>query len=224
MLHFFGRLLLSAFFCLLVGACSTRTAGMAGTVNSLLYGPGDVSATMPLNPSLRYLRVVASGGVSLMVLGYIDAHPAGPINVWYSSNGEVLKIQNGHVVGLTGGSAQWRHVSFTDMPQWQPNQASKLLFTRTRDVMPGYLFNVTDQLELRKVAAPARSNLAGAQALQLAQRLQWFEAHDLAGQLPPARYAVQSQGSLQTVVYSEQCLSQAFCISWQSWPPTALAP
>ena len=217
-----SRLLLPTFFCLISSGCSTHTAGITDTVNAFLYSPQDVSALKTLNPSVRYLRVVAPGGVSLLALGYVDKHPFGPIEVWYSSVGDVLRIQNGHIVGLTGGSVQWRHVSFSNMPKWLEDQTSKTTYERTRDVMPGYLFGVRDYLELAKTSAPSPSNfvaLAGAQSV----RVQWYEANEKFRRLPTARFAVQSIGGVQTVVYGEQCLSLSFCLTWQLWP-TADSP
>lgn len=206
-----------AFFCLFLSACTPRTAVLNDAFGAIFTSKGDNSDSEQLNRSLRYLRVVAPGGVSLLVLGYVEPNALGPIQVWYSSNGEVLRIQNGHVVGLTGTTVEWRHVAMSAVPPWHNIGPTNLRYTRTRDVMPGYLFGMNDQLDIRLTPAPAGSNIA-AKPVELAQNLKWFEAREVSNKLPPARYAVESLNGVSTVVYGEQCFSQAYCISWQTWP------
>lgn len=214
-----SRLFLLTFFCLLTVACSSRMEGINNTARALLGSPDDVSVVTKLNPSVRYLRVVAAGNASLLALGYVDAHPSGPIDVWYSSKGDVLRLQNGHVASLTGGPVEWRHVKFTNLPSWSVGQASNISYMRTRDVMPGYLFGQTDSLELRRAAAPVQTNFMQAKGAPPIE-LQWYEAVDLSRQLPTARFATQLVSGVQTAVYGEQCLSKTFCLSWQQWPPS----
>jgi hypothetical protein len=100
--------------------------------------------------------------------------------------------------------------------------------------MPGYRFGVKDALSLRVVSEPKRSELKGLDP----QRLTWFEERVESGPvarfsavfggrstvdipLPPARYAVDLQGGLETVVYGEQCLARDLCFTWQRWPAQA---
>ena len=212
-----SRLLLPAFFCLILSACAPRAAFLNDAVSAMFAGQVDNSDPQKLNNSLRYLRVVASGGVSLLVLGYTEAHPLGPIEVWYSSKAEVLRIQNGHIVGLTGTTVEWRHVSLSALPPWHGINSTSMRYTRTRDVMPGYLFGITDQLNLRDTPAPLNSNIS-AKPFDLAQNLKWFEVREANNKLPPARFAVETINGVSTAVYGEQCFSQTYCLSWQNWP------
>ena len=205
------------FFCLVLTACAQRTAVLNDAFSATFAGQVDNSDPEKLNRDLRYLRVVASGSVSLLVLGYVEANPLGPIEVWYSSRAEVLRIQNGHIVGLTGTTVEWRQVSFSATPHWQGINSTGVRYTRTRDVMPGYLFGTIDQLDLRLTPAPSRSNIA-AKPVSLAQNLMWFEAREVNNTLPPARFAVETINGVNTAVYGEQCFSQTYCLSWQTWP------
>ena len=198
-------------------ACAQRTAVLNDVFSAMFADQGNNSDPEKLNRSLRYLRVVASGGVSLLVLGYVEANPSGPIEVWYSSKAEVLRIQNGHVVGLTGTTVEWRHVGLSVSPPWQGIDSTGTRYVRTRDVMPGYLFGTTDQLDLSLTPAPSRSNIS-AKPVALAQNLKWFEAREVNNQLPPARFAVETINGVSTAVYGEQCFSQTYCLSWQTWP------
>ena len=212
-----SRLLLPAFFCFIFTACTPRTSVLNDAFSALLTGQANNLDSEKLNRGLRYLRVVASGGVSLLVLGYVEANPVGPIEVWYSSKAEVLRIQNGHIVGLTGTTVEWRHVSLSATPPWHGIDANVIRYTRTRDVMPGYLFGTTDRLDLLPTPAPSRSNIA-ANPAALAQNLKWFEAREVNNKLPPARFAVETINGVSTAVYGEQCFSQTYCLSWQTWP------
>ena len=186
-----------------------------------------------LNPNFRYLRVTIGGRVVLLALGYVDSHPQGPIEVWYSAEREVLRLQNGRLVGAVGLTTEWRDVSLPALPSWSvaAHADQAIRWTRTRDVMPGYRFGVKDALALRAVPEPARSELQGLDP----QRLTWFDeriepvpvagltavfgggrATDLP--LPAARYAADIRNDEETVVYGEQCLAADLCFTWQRWP------
>lgn len=219
----------------LVFTLSACSAGSNAILQTLPYAygrnPGVDNAR--LNPNFRYLRVTVGGRVALLALGNVDSHPQGPIEVWYSAEREVLRLQNGRLVGAVGLTTEWRHVSLPEMPSWSATARADQAFrwTRTRDVMPGYRFGVKDVLSLRVVAEPKRSELKGLDS----QRLTWFEERVESGPvagfsgifgdsiaadaaLPPARYAVDFRDGQETVVYGEQCLAPDLCFTWQRWP------
>ena len=228
---------LAAVFSLVAALAGCSSAGNA-IVQTLPYAygrnPGVDNAR--LDPNFRYLRVTVRGRVALLALGYIDSHPQGTIEVWYSAEREVLRLQDGRLVGAVGLTTEWRNVTLPELPAWsaaaRDNQA--FLWTRARDVMPGYRFGVKDKLELRAIEAPRRSALQGMDA----QGLTWFEERaepevvaglsavfgiDADALLPPARYAVDLRGGQETVVYGEQCLAVDLCFTWQRWPVQAQA-
>jgi len=187
-----------------------------------------------LNPNFRYLRVTVDGRVAYLALGNVVPGPQGPVEVWYSARREVLRFQNGRLVGAVGLLTEWREVAVPELPSWSElaGTATAYQWVRTRDVMPGYRFGVRDSLILQKVAPPQRSALQGLDPNSLA----WFEERyqdeslggtfaNLVGQtdermLPPARYAVDLRGGKETVVYGEQCLAPELCFSWQRWAAT----
>ena len=194
---------------------------------------GDGSAGLRLNPNFRYLRVTIAGRVVFLALGNEDADARGPVEVWYSAEKEVLRLQHGRLVGAVGLTTEWRSVSLPELPSWSAlargDQA--LRWARVRDVMPGYRYGVRDALSLRLVPSPGRSELQGIEA----QALAWFEerveAGTLAGPshgagvagetLPAARYAVDLRDGKESVVYAEQCLAPDLCFTWQRWPVQA---
>jgi hypothetical protein len=216
-------------------ACSSGSNAILQTLPNAI-GRDSKLANARLNPNFRYLRVTVNGRVALLALGYVDSHPQGPIEVWYSAEREVLRLQNGRLVGAVGLTTEWRDVFMPDLPSWSALARGDQVFrwTRTRDVMPGYRFGVKDALSLRVVAESTRSELLGLDP----KRLTWFEetvesapvaplsrifssgvGADAA--LPPARYAVDFRDGQETVVYGEQCLTPELCFTWQRWPAQA---
>ena len=201
-----------------VGGCASGGDAIFETAQSMIARkPGIENAK--LDPNFRYLRVTIDGRVVLLALGYYDAHPQGTIEVWYSAEREVVRLQNGRLVGAVGLKTEWRNVVLPDLPAWE-KLASGVPHTwvRTRDVMPGYSFGVRDSLSLSVTSPPDKSAL---QELD-PKRLAWFEerlADDgRSNGLPPARYAVELASGQGVVVYGEQCLAPQMCFSWQRWP------
>jgi hypothetical protein len=191
----------------------------------LLYRGGVPEASEPtFNPNFRYLKTTVNGRAIYMVLGYIDKRADGPVEVWYSSAGEVIKLLNGHLAGTTGLSVDWREVRFASLPSWQGGSAQTNTYSRERDLMPGYRFGVRDNV-VRTPIAPPRDIALSASA---AASLQWYEERSVSRpanlSLPAARFAVSSASGTPQVVYSEQCISSDLCMSFERWaPPTPAA-
>ena len=185
-----------------------------------------------LNPDFRYLRIVADGRVVFLALGNEDKDARGAVEVWYSAKHEVLRLQNGRLVGAVGLNTEWRSVALPVLPSWSDlaRTENPTRWTRIRDVMPGYRFGVQDALVLRRVAAPDKSEMQGLDP----DTLTWFEEQADAGSslrdtgaaldqaLPLARYAVDLRDAKEAVVYGEQCLTAELCFSWQRWPAATI--
>jgi len=222
----------------LEAALSGCSAGSSAILQTLPYAYGRSPSVdnARLNPNFQYLRVTVRGRVAIVALGNVDDHPHGPIEVWYSAEREVLRLQNGRLIGAVGLITEWRNVVFPQLPSWPAVARADRTFkwTRSRDVMPGYRFGVSEELALRNIAPPGKSSLRGLDP----QKLTWFEERIEAGSgggfsvvlrniidseapLPPARYAVDFRDGREKVVYGEQCLAAELCISWQRWPPPA---
>jgi len=202
------------------GGCASGGDAIFETAQSLISRDKGID-TAQLNPNFRYLRVTIGGRVVLLALGYLDSHRQGTIEVWYSAEREVVRLQNGRVVGAVGLTTEWRNVVLPDLPEWSKlaSTAEPFHWARTRDVMPGYRYGLRDSLSLRSVPVPGKTALQGLDARNLA----WFEERfngDGSSQtaLPTARYAVQIAGEQGVVVYGEQCLSPQMCFTWQRWP------
>ena len=222
------RVLLAAPIAVLLGACAANMTAMGDTVRATMAK--DTAAGVRLNPDLRYLRVTVDGRVAFVARGGVEPHPQGPIESYFSAAREVLRFQNGRLVGALGLNTEWRSVSLPDLPAWSDlaKAGKPLKWERVRDVMPGYRYGVRDALVLQVVLPPTGSALQQMDP----QNLVWFEEHRegervaglgaLVGRadgmaLPPARYAVDVRDGVGTVVYGEQCLAPTLCFTWQRW-------
>jgi hypothetical protein len=191
-------------------------------------GTGIAKDAIPTIPNLRYryLRVEVEGHPpALLVLGYLDSHPLGEIEVWYSGNQEAIRTLNGRVIGTTGIIHNWSAVGFSPAPPaWTAVPAQGTTFIRKRDAMPGYRFGITEQLQLTTWQGLPPIQLPASLPLSKAQAYRWFResASELQGQgapaLPDAWFAWGTNRGIETIVYSEQCLAPDFCLKLQRWP------
>ena len=183
----------------------------------------DVALTAKLNPAYRYLRVQVQGQPpALMVLGYVDPDPLGDIEVWYSSQREVIKLQNGRIVSTTGLETNWRAVRFSAAPPaWSGAPSEGVFYNRLRDEMPGHRYALSDQLQLKPLAGLPSIGLPASLPREQANTYRWFSETALnSGDalLPPSWFAWGAYRGQSTVVYSQQCLSATFCLQLQLWP------
>lgn len=213
--------LLTAFF-LGISGCSSGTTAMVDTIQSIYKGSPEPDASA-LNPQFRYLRTTVNGRVSYLALGKVEQRAEGPVEVWYSSAGEVVRLLDGRIYSTSGLATDWRQVRFTSspaLPAWNTGGAS---FVRERDVMPGYRFGIKDDIVRVAVAAPRSSGIRGTPAASL----QWFEersaSRPAAAALPASVFAVSQASGTPQVIYSEQCLTQDLCMSFERWTPPSPA-
>lgn len=186
------------------------------------FGAGRESARrvdqQPLNPAFAYLRATGGGLTVLMARASIDPGPSGPVEVWYTGGLEIIRLEQGRLVGATGLPVEWSGVVLPPLPEWSEilTRTEPLRWERRRDVAPGYRYGLVDRLVLVPVAAGRPGALVGADP----SRLRWFEERSEDNTLPPARYALDADGpDGPRVVYAEQCLDSRFCLTWQQWPP-----
>ncbi len=214
-----------------LAACSSGMNAVVQTVQETIQGNRS-AIDVNLNPAFRYIRVTVDGRVSFLALGSEDKHPQGLVEVWISGSREVLRLQNGRVVGASGVATEWRAVTLPELPSWSvlARSPQPMQWVRIRDVMPGYRFGMRDELVLSATSPPQKSALQSVDA----QSLSWFEERFQAGSvagyltklvtnvaidgvLPPARYAVDFSDGKEIVVYGEQCLAPEHCFTWQLW-------
>jgi hypothetical protein len=216
----------------LCGCASTASpvADVFSTMMLARLGSGRPSAlTAPLNSEFSYLLVDVDGRApALLVLGYLDAHPGGTVEVWYSANREVIKTQNGRIVATAGLELDWRAVRFSEsLPAWSELQSKGAVFERWRDEMPGYRDNIHEQLEIQPRQGVPPVPLSAALPVNDIKHLRWFREIALGGSanpLPPAWYGWGLHQGQDTLVYSQQCLSASFCLRLLRWPVSQSQP
>ena len=207
--------------------CVSKNLPLGDIVSALasesLGKNADVALAAKLNPALRYLRVQAQGQPSaLMVLGYVDSDPLGDIEVWYSSQREVIKLQNGRIVSTTGLETNWRAVRFpVAPPAWSDVGEKSGTYTRLRDQMPGHRYALSDRLQLKRLAGVPTVLLPASLPHEQANTYRWFSESTLNSgdaSLLPSLFAWAAYRGQPAVVYSQQCLSATFCLTLQLWP------
>jgi len=198
---------------------------VAGVVADRFDSGADPTRDVKLNPDYRYLRVEVDGRPpALLVLGYVDADPDGPIETWYSAGREVIKTQNGRIVATVGLETDWRSVRFQPRspPAWTPHAGGQpTFFDRLRDEKPGYRYSVQDQIEHRAWDRAPPGGVSPALAAAGMAHLVWFRENTVRSTgdvLPPAWFAIDARNDSAIVVYSEQCLTPVFCLKLLRWP------
>lgn len=206
------RLLLIAPCCLT--ACSAPLVAVGDYVHFKKQTTQAAVAKAPLDPAFQYLLVTVGGKSFLMARGGMEPSPDGPVELWYTGNREVIRMQNGRIISAAGTPVEWSDVRLSSQPAWS-GIAGPTRIERRRDVMPGYRFGLEDALTVAPIAPPARTAFYGA----VPGDLHWFnEVSAGPYALPASRYAVRFDGNRTEVMYGEQCLSESFCFSWQRWP------
>ncbi len=175
-----------------------------------------------VDPRYRYLRVQAPGSTpALLVLGYVDPHPLGPIEVWYSASGEVLKLQNGRVVAAHGLAMDWPSVRFDSVPvAWRDVDGRGSTYVRSRDEIPSYRFGVRETvLTMLSEQAPILEGFAVSLPAS-AKLTRWYQesAQGPDGVALHSWFALATHRGEQTIVFSEQCMTQKICLRIQVWP------
>lgn len=171
-------------------------------------------AKAPLDPAFQYLLVTVGGKSFLMTRGGVETASGGLVELWYTGDREVIRMQNGRIIAASGTPIEWSDVRLSVQPAWS-GIAGPTHIERRRDVMPGYRFGLEDALTVAPIATPSHSAFYG----QLPGDLHWFKEVSAGPYaLPSSRYAVRFDGGHTEVIYGEQCLSESLCFSWQRWP------
>ena len=199
----------------ILAGCASGTQAIVDSVRQAVKRGDDA---VPLDPKFAYLRVTRGRHVGFLYHGSTERSPEGPIEVFYSGSGEVVRLQNGRVVGALGLAAEWRKVSIAPRSWTAIAQGGQQeSFVRVRDAMPGYRTGIREDVVVRAIPAPSGGALRGVDP----QTLTWFEEIVVSPgasseRLPRARYAVDLKGK-ELVVYAEQCLAPDLCFTWQRW-------
>lgn len=172
------------------------------------------SSQLALDPTLSYLLVEVNGQQALLVMGYQTPKE----QIWFSRDSAIFKTQNGYLSGMQGFAINWEIVNGPDLTKF-PNLGLPTAYSRVRNVMPGYHYEVRESVLVTPLAgAPSEV------PKQLASKpWRWFS------EKVTSQYGVQKKGydypglialdvsqTPYQVAYARQCLSPGFCLSWQT--------
>lgn len=203
--------------------CASQESPLVATISGLTRNSDNQKNLPALSTQFKYLRVQYNQLPAVyMVLGYVDTKESQTIQTWYSADGEVIKLEEGRIVGTVGLPHDWSQVKLSGLPSWKVlSSGQPASYSRQRDTKMGYAYSVLDNVQVNLRSANAHSPLPPT-APQLPSTAWWVEESTSA--LPTAYIAVIPEKNDLLWVYSYQCLSPQACLSMQLWPPTFIGP
>ncbi len=236
--------LLFSFFPFFITGCSSDSDAAYKAFLSTIKDDSKVIANAPLSKDLSYLRVNIAGLEALMVKGYIDQDKLGPIDIWYSSDGSVLRMQKGRYLGSLGFDKNWQNVQLQDAPElsnivnrfkretsshqlrsvasFYPEQ--QYFFSRNKTEMPGYQSALQEKMGISVQDAFPPNIPKSLSAYLNPSEIVWVSEKSLSNHekvqsnSSHAWYGFKKYNSSYIQVIGQQCLSADFCITWMPWP------
>lgn len=204
--------------CLGLSACASNFTAAYKMVQALDTTNPTRFEQFQMNPNLQYLEAHTVGAQAMMVLGYVATPIQQPfVQTWYDSQRELLRLQNGFLVSITGVN---NYISTTEYTWAIPNQQGVQLPTSKTYSQPDQqIFNKTVALRFQLVpesTVNTSNSVLRKRLLEAAQQgrqpLVWFqEVPQPNSETPYSLHAFASNGS---PVYGSQCLTPSACIEW----------
>ena len=128
---------------LLLAGCGAVAQASLKSVGIAIRGKPDIAVDADSVATSRFaqIKVTGSEGGAILVLGNIDSER----QAWYSSDENIVFLQQGLIVATHGGAPELRGMSvlgnnpFTDLRNAMPGTTVQ----RRYDVMPGYRYGMT---------------------------------------------------------------------------------
>jgi len=196
--------------CLLSGC-----QGINPTLDTLrTFLPGKDPALM-VEGGFEYLLLEIDGRKTAMALGSRElVTESGRLMVherWYSGHREMIHMVNGRVHTALGLTVEWRGQR-SSPPDWLSlaNSAKAVTWARQLDLMPGYRFGQTEQIQTQ-FSGPSPG------APVMPSGIQWFSDTVRSPQAVGKDWVFTQYFAVQQgrVVYSEQCLSPEVCFKFK---------
>ena len=197
-----------------LSACASNFSAAYDMYKALEQPNPERFASFEMNPNFQYLEAHSPASQAMLVLGYTTAPENQPaIQTWYDSEQQLLRLQNGFLVSLTGVA---NTVSTTEYTWGPPTAQGVQLPTAKTYSQPGQqVFNKTVPLAFQQVPASAVSTKNSVLRTRIAQQnpnLLWYQqVQSTAQQLPFSLHAFAANG---TPVYGSQCLTPSECVEW----------
>jgi hypothetical protein len=167
-----------------------------------------------VQPGMEYVWVSLDGRASVMALGErtVQGHGDGRHvhERWYTGQGEMLYMVDGRIQQALGFTHEWRGQTSTP-PAWDAvlSNTRELSWRRTLDVMPGYRYNLIDNITTYKTTAPKRLPEGVSPQTQWVADLVSSKGDDGLDWWYLQKFALLDG----RVVYSEQCVAKALCLA-----------
>jgi len=228
---------------LFLQACTSASDAALQTAKSAFTNTSKLIEQTSLNPQFSYLRVNVSGLDALLVKGYIDKDSNGSIDVWYASDGSILRLQEGRYLGSVGFDNNWQNVSYQNSPTFnkivtefdRPNPSPKLssvssfypieqyYFSRSHSEMPSYKAVLNEKLSAivsknapSNIPKTLKSYLNGKSLIWVTEQSSQSSSEKLSN--TQSWYGFEKLSNQYELVIGQQCLTTSFCITWMPWP------
>ena len=208
---------------------------LIGTTGDAADKSGRPAAT---DPRFRYLRAQVEGyPPSMLVLGYVDQSPEGPVEVWYSASREIIKLLDGRIIATGGLPMDWSTTRFEPLPTaWPLVGPGDVAYRRSHDESARYRTGLVDDVLLHpwsgELPQALIKSLPATLPIELARSYRWFHESytrvppwlvganrvDPSASQPEAWFAWGRHLGQDVLVYSYQCLKSDFCLKLQRWP------
>ena len=192
--------------------CSCQSNPTFDTFTTLLPWTKQYSQ---VQPGYEYILVSANGHQAVMALGSRESLPDNVARLrtheyWYTGTGEMIHLVNGRVNKALGFTHEIRSQT-QSYPSWEDLLDSKnpVTWFRKLDLMPGYRYNLLNNVSTYKISFPSDS------PDYLPSRTQWIadsvESKSLDGRA--WRYLQRFAIVDGVVFYSEQCIDKDLCLT-----------
>ena len=212
------RNLLLAAVCMGLSACTSNFSAAYDMYQALKDPDPDRFANFEFNPNFQYLEVHSVGAQAMMVLGYVTAPQQQPsVQTWYDSEQQLLRLQNGFLISLTGVPNTISNTEYTWPAENQ--QGVQLPTAKTYSQPDQQVFEKTVPMVFEAIS-PSTVNTKNSLLRQRllnstnpqGESLTWFKEVPAANSpVPFSLYAFSANGK---PVYGSQCLSPNACVEW----------
>jgi hypothetical protein len=189
------------------GVCLTGCQGFDPVIDTLVaqYGPSNSAV---YRPGFEYLGVNLNGRKIALALGSRKLSGNVTDEYWYSGQREMLHLRDGRIVEVAGMTQEIRYTS-KDTPSWETvTQTNRpMVWSRVRDVNPGYHYGVTEFVITQRVT-PTASELKAAGNSDT-----WVEEEIKSKKSDGTDWIYREQYALDRgrVVFSVQCIAPNLC-------------